>query len=130
MCIEGFECYHSLLLTGDIQKQAEKGLLENLQEEMPEKIQAEVLTVPHHGSKTSSSPAFIEAVSPKLALVTAGYRSRFGHPKPEVVKRYESRGVTLMNTVDHGAIELNFPNSDKAFTSKSYRLTNQGFWSR
>ncbi len=118
--------YHSLLLTGDIQKVAEKDLLET----SPEKLQAEVLSVPHHGSKTSSSPAFIQAVSPKLGLITAGYRSRFGHPKQDVVKRYESRGVTLMNTVDHGAIELSFPNSDKTFKSKSYRLSNQGFWSR
>ena len=118
--------YHSLLLTGDIQKVAEKDLLET----SPEKLQAEVLSVPHHGSKTSSSPAFIQAVSPKLGLITAGYRSRFGHPKQDVVKRYESRGVTLMNNVEHGAIELSFPNSDEAFKSKSYRLSNRGFWSR
>ena len=121
---------HSLLLTGDIQKVAENDLLENLFESMPEKLKAEVITVPHHGSKTSSSTAFIDAVSPQIGLITAGYRSRFGHPKPEVKKRYESRGVTLMNTVDHGAIQLSFSDNENVIKTKSYRLTNRGFWSR
>ncbi len=122
--------YHSLLLTGDIQKPTEKYLLENLPENKPEKLQSEVLSVPHHGSKTSSSPAFIDAVSPKLGLITAGYRSRFGHPKQEVIKRYESRGVSLMNTAEHGAIQLNFPDNENVINTKSYRLTNRSFWSR
>ncbi len=122
--------YHSLMLTGDIQKLAENDMLDNYLETNPEKLKTEVITVPHHGSKTSSTVEFIEAVSPKIGLITAGYRSRFGHPKPEVKKRYESRGVTLMNTAHHGAISLHFPAKDKAIETKSYRLTNHGFWSR
>jgi len=122
--------HHSLLLTGDIQKVAENDLLKKFIETMPEKLKAEVITVPHHGSKTSSTAEFIEAVSPNIGLITAGYRSRFGHPKPEVKKRYESRGVTLMNTADHGAILLSFPANESAIKTKSYRLKNHGFWSR
>ena len=122
--------YHSLLLTGDIEKMAENDLLDKYLETMPEKLKAEVITVPHHGSKTSSTTAFIDAVSPKIGLITAGYRSRFGHPKPEVIKRYESRGVTLMNTADQGAILLSFPANENVINTKSYRLTNRGFWSR
>ena len=76
--------YHSLLLTGDIQKQTELVLLENSAKKLP----AEVISVPHHGSKTSSSNAFLKQVNPKLGLISAGYRSRFGHPKPAVVSRY------------------------------------------
>ncbi len=122
--------YHSLLLTGDIQKHAERYLLENYLETMPEKLTAEVITVPHHGSKTSSTLSFIEAVSPKLGLITAGYRSRFGHPKAAVKKRYESRGVALMNTAEHGAILVNFPANENTITTTSYRLEKHGFWNR
>jgi competence protein ComEC len=59
--------------------------------------------VPHHGSKTSSSAAFIAAVAPRVALVQAGYRSRFGHPAPEVVARYAERGVEVVRSDACGA---------------------------
>ncbi|MEB8431841.1 DNA internalization-related competence protein ComEC/Rec2 [Cocleimonas sp. KMM 6892] len=118
--------YHTLLITGDIQQLAENNLLETV----PQKLHADVMTVPHHGSKTSSSIAFIEAVSPDIALITAGYRSRFGHPKAEIEKRYQSRGVALMNTVDHGAMLISFPANEGEIKTNSYRLTNRGFWSR
>ena len=130
MCFEGIEWPSFIAITGDIQKVAENDLLENLFESTPEKLKSEVITVPHHGSKTSSTTAFIDAVSPQIGLITAGYRSRFGHPKAEVKKRYESRGVALMNTVDHGAIQLNFPANENQINTKSYRLENHGFWSR
>jgi competence protein ComEC len=62
-----------------------------------------VLVVPHHGSKTSSSPAFLAAVSPRLALVQTGYRNRYGHPAPEVANRYAARGIPWLTTVECGA---------------------------
>ena len=86
--------------------------------------------MPHHGSKTSSTGNFIQTVSPKIALIAAGYRSRFGHPKAEIVQRYESMGVELMDTVDHGAIRLEFPLNDAAISRYSYRKHERGFWSR
>jgi competence protein ComEC len=51
-------------------------------------LRSDVLLVPHHGSRTSSTAAFIDAVAPRVAVVQAGYRSRFGHPAPDVVARY------------------------------------------
>lgn len=71
------------LLTGDIEKLAEQLLMLH-----GAKLAADVLTVPHHGSGTSSTPAFINAVSPQHAVFTVGYRNRFGHPKGEVWERY------------------------------------------
>jgi competence protein ComEC len=62
-----------------------------------------MLLVPHHGSRTSSSEAFVDAVAPQVAVVQAGYRSRFGHPATEVVARYQSRGIVLVRNDRCGA---------------------------
>lgn len=88
-----------VLLTGDIEAPQEARLvaLEG------EGLRADVLTVPHHGSRTSSTDAFLRTVAPSVAMVQAGYLNRFGHPRPEVVERYRSAGVTLLNSVDCGA---------------------------
>jgi competence protein ComEC len=58
---------------------------------------------PHHGSRTSSSSALIEAVRPRIVLVQAGYRNRFGHPAAEVVERYRGHGVEVVETTRCGA---------------------------
>ena len=118
--------YHSILLTGDIQKKAEKNLLNK----SATKLQSEVLSVPHHGSKTSSTLAFIKAVSPSLAVIPVGYRNRFGHPKMAVLERYLKMGITIMDTANAGEIEVNFPASEKAISVLGYRSLNQHFWSR
>jgi competence protein ComEC len=88
-----------LLLTGDLEAEQEARLVR----EQPDALRADVLLVPHHGSKTSSSAAFLDAVAPRVALVQAGYRNRFGHPAPEVLSRYAARGIALVSTVDCGA---------------------------
>ena len=62
-----------------------------------------MLLVPHHGSKTSSSALFLDAVQPQWALVQAGYRSRFGHPAPPVLARYEERGIRVLDSAHCGA---------------------------
>jgi competence protein ComEC len=84
----------SVLLTGDIEAAQEAALLAR----DAAALRSSVLLVPHHGSKTSSTAAFIDAVAPRVALVQAGYRSRFGHPAPEVVERYRQRGITLLRS--------------------------------
>ena len=86
------------LLVGDIEKAQEQALLERAAP-----LAADVLLVPHHGSKTSSSAAFLDAVQPRTALVQAAYRSRFGHPAPEVVQRYRERGVQVIGSARCGA---------------------------
>jgi competence protein ComEC len=91
----------AVLLTGDIEGEAEAALLRR-----PEAIRAQVLKVPHHGSRTSSAAAFIAAVRPEVALVSAGYRNRFHHPHPEVVERYQRSGARLLRTDLDGAISV------------------------
>lgn len=66
-------------------------------------LQADLLLVPHHGSKTSSSQAFLAAVQPRTALVQAGYRNRFGHPAPEVLQRYRALGIQVIESPRCGA---------------------------
>ena len=93
----------SALLAGDIEAAQEQALVAR-QEPATPPLHAALLLVPHHGSKTSSSPAFLDAVAPRTALVQAGYRNRFGHPAPEVVARYAQHGVALVATPGCGAV--------------------------
>jgi competence protein ComEC len=88
-----------LLLTGDIEAAQEAALVARI----GTALRSEVLLVPHHGSRTSSTPAFIDAVAPRVAVVQAAYRSRFGHPAPDVVARYTGRGITVLRSDRCGA---------------------------
>ena len=96
--------FASALLTGDIEAKSEAELLRN----DPESLQSEILVVPHHGSKTSSTPAFVAAVAPEVAVFAAGYRNRFGHPRPEVVARYVDAGSVDYRTDLDGALTFDF----------------------
>jgi competence protein ComEC len=87
------------LLTGDVEKAQELQLATQ-----PEAVRSDWLLVPHHGSRTSSSDAFLDAVQPALAVAQAGYRNRFGHPAAEVVRRYVRRGVPLWVSPACGAL--------------------------
>ncbi len=89
-----------VLLTGDIEARSEARLLR----EARDALRADAIVVPHHGSLTSSTRAFVAAVDPALAIFTPGYRNRFGHPRPEVVARYVARGATTARTDREGAI--------------------------
>jgi competence protein ComEC len=89
----------SFILAGDIEQEAESRLsLENRD------IHADVLKVPHHGSKTSSTEQFIDSVRPKYAVISVGIRSRFGHPSPEIIERYRERGIQVLQTGKDGMV--------------------------
>ena len=90
---------HTALLVGDIEQAQEARLLNR-----PEALKADLLLVPHHGSKTSSSAAFLDAVAPRFALVQAGYRNRFGHPASSVMERYRERQIQVVDSPRCGAI--------------------------
>ena len=90
----------TVLLAGDIERLQEAALVARTAEGH---LRADVLLVPHHGSKTSSSEPLLDAVRPRIALVQAGYRNRFGHPAGEVVARYTERGVRLVESARCGA---------------------------
>ncbi len=89
----------SFLLPGDIQKKVEQRLVAEHAE-----IAADFLKVPHHGSKTSSTPDFVAAVAPKIAVVSDGEANPFGHPAPGTVERYAQAGVRLLRTDRDGAV--------------------------
>lgn len=89
----------SALLTGDIEAAQEAALVERF----GPRLASQLLLVPHHGSRTSSTDAFLAAVQPRVAVVQAAYRSRFGHPHPEVEARYRARGIELVRSDRCGA---------------------------
>ena len=115
----------SALLTADIEALSERALVERYADQST-MLRSDVLLMPHHGSLTSSTPAFIDAVAPKLALINAGYRNRFGHPRDAVLARYRERDIDVLRTDWHGAIVLD---SVQGVTSASkYRDVRRRYW--
>lgn len=88
----------SFLLTGDIERRGESALTAN------GSPAADVVKVPHHGSRTSSTPDLVTAVGASYAVVSAGRRSRFGHPHPDVVETWLAAGARVLSTQDRGMI--------------------------
>jgi competence protein ComEC len=93
----------AVLLAGDIEAAQERRLLSLIE---PSRLRAQVLLAPHHGSRTSSSPAFLDAVAPQLAVFQVGYRNRYRHPNPAVLERYLARGIGVLRSDAHAAIEI------------------------
>jgi competence protein ComEC len=87
----------SILLTGDIEQAAERALITS---------RTDVVKVPHHGSKTSSTENFVLVTKPTLAIISVGRNSRFGHPHEEVVERWKANGATVLTTGECGTITL------------------------
>jgi competence protein ComEC len=111
----------SILLAGDIEAVQEAELVGSI----PDKLQSTVLLAPHHGSGTSSTLEFLQAVKPEIAIFQVGYRNRFHHPKPEVFERYGKLGITRLRSDDAGAIELHFGNG---LSFSEYRLAQPRYW--
>ena len=109
------------LLTGDIEAVDENALLAN-----GSPLAADILLVPNHGSKTSSTVAFVDAVRARHVLVAAGYRNRFGHPHPQVLERYEASGAQVWRTDLDGAISLRL-DPDELVVS-GYRFQAPRYW--
>jgi len=122
----------SILLTGDMETPVETHLLDThlLDTRLMDKTVLEKTTVvvaPHHGSRSSSSPAFVQAVAPQIVLFSAGYRSPFGHPHPQVVARYQAIGAQLLNTAETGAITVEL-RGDGVAAITEYRKTHRHYW--
>jgi competence protein ComEC len=106
----------SVLFTGDIEAAAERALRARTPAAT---LAATVLKVPHHGSRTSSSNAFIAAVRPQVAVLSLGYRNRFGFPAPEVVDGYLAAGARVLRTDRSGAVSVDF--GPGPFVVRAYR---------
>lgn len=112
-----------VLLTGDVPAREEAGMVATFGAALP----AQLMVAPHHGSKTSSSPEFIDAVHPRWVSVQAGYRSRFGHPHPEVLARYERRGAQVVRSDWSGAARWRFGPEGTAVLEQ-WRLDHGRYW--
>ena len=124
-CVLLVESAHGrLLLSGDIERRAEAALLARHGAELA----AAVLVVPHHGSSTSSSPAFLAAVAPEVAIVTTGFRNRYGLPDAAVVARYRAIGTRILDTARDGAVRVRFDRAGIAVDA--VRHARPGFWAR
>ncbi len=112
----------AVLLTSDIETAAESWLVETY----GNNLKAKVLISPHHGSKTSSTFEFLQAVQPVYVLIPAGYRNQFGHPHQEVLDRYEQIKAQRLNTADSGAITVSV--KDGSWVVQSLRDTESKYW--
>lgn len=111
----------SLLLAADIEAAQEASLVAGA----PGKLRANVLLAPHHGSGTSSTPAFLAAVGPELALFQVGYRNRYRHPKAQVYERYRQMGIRRLRTDETGALTLHFGDTVQV---GEYRREHARYW--
>jgi competence protein ComEC len=94
---------HAFMLPGDAEKQVERQLLT----EIPiDNLRADVLKVGHHGSKNSTTEEFLEAVHPRVAVISAGENNPYGHPSPELLERLEHAGVRILRTDRDGAVHI------------------------
>lgn len=113
----------ALLLTGDIERSAELAILEA----GADQLHSELLVVPHHGSKTSSTQAFIEAVGAQHVVMTNGYLNRFGHPKPAVVQRYVAHDAHIYRSDYDGAVRFDFT-AHQLVIATPWRKTAVRYW--
>lgn len=112
----------SALLPGDIERAGEEEIVRL----HARALAADVLLVPHHGSRTSSSKAFVEAAAPRLAIFAVGYRNRFGHPHFSVVSRYREQGAEMIRSDDAGAVLIRFANGDLSW--QGWRQLERRYW--
>lgn len=113
-----------ILLPGDIETAVEHKLREELSV-LPAGVS--VLVAPHHGSKTSSSSAFVSATKPRHVVFSAGYRHHFGHPNPKVVARYRAVRAQLWNTAEQGAIQFDWDHQGSLHVSTA-RSDERRYW--
>lgn len=114
--------YGSVLLPADIERESEAEILART----PDALAATLVVAPHHGSKTSSTEAFIRQVNPSIVIFTAGYRNSFGHPKPEVVERYRALGSRMYRSDTDGAVSLRF--GIEGVSARTYRQEHLRYW--
>jgi competence protein ComEC len=112
-----------MLFSGDIEKMAEHSLIQ--QQVLPS---VDVVLVPHHGSRTSSTTAFVRALMPSIAIVSAAHGNQWGFPKQDIVQRWEAVGARVLNTATAGAIELRFCAVSGLQSIRRYRADNRRIW--
>lgn len=114
---------HSVLMTGDIELPAEEALLQA--GTLPP---VDVVVVPHHGSRTSSGPMFVQALRPQLAIIPVAYSNRWDLPDEQVVARWQAAGAEVLNTATEGAISLRVCERGGIATLTRHRALKRRIW--
>ena len=114
----------SVLLTGDIERGAERALVVR----SGRRLASDVLVAPHHGSTTSSTRRFLDAVAPSIGLFSASEHGRFRLPHPDVVSRYDRAGITTYSTSRCGAVTVEFPAGKEPQIARFERETGRRYW--
>jgi competence protein ComEC len=116
----------SILLAADVEARGEGEMLSR----DASSLRSTLILVPHHGSKTSSTPAFLDAVAPSIAIASVGYRNRFHHPNDTVVERYAARGIEFHRTDREGAIHITLPaRASESIVVEGYAEKRIRYWS-
>jgi competence protein ComEC len=113
-----------ILLTGDIEKRAEYRLLDA--SNLPKAI--DIMLVPHHGSKTSSSDGLLRRLQPSFVVATAGYNNQYRHPHPAIVERYSDISAEFINTALFGAVKFTIPNQGGKWHLGKWRKIKKRYW--
>jgi competence protein ComEC len=113
----------SLLLTGDIERWGESSLLA-----LSRPLAHDFIQVPHHGSLSSSSPALVEAVRPRVALVAAAHGNRWNLPRPEVVQRWQGAGAQVLTSAETGALEIRIGADGRVELIRGWRERRRRLW--
>jgi competence protein ComEC len=111
------------LLPADIERRSEM----ELHGRAADGLRTDILLAPHQGSRTSSSPRFVKAVSPRVVIFPVGYRNRFGHPHREVVRRYLDEGARVYRTDRDGAVTMTI-HFEGAISVTPYRALYRRYW--
>jgi competence protein ComEC len=114
---------HGMLLTGDIEARSELRLIRR-----GAPLASDIVIVPHHGSLTSSTPPFTDSVRPAYAVVSAGFRNRWGLPKPRIVQRWRAVGARVLNTASSGAIHFRVCSRGGIVAITRERQLRHRFW--
>lgn len=114
---------YRVLIPGDIEAEAERDLLSHYQAGS-----VDLLVIPHHGSRTSSQRAFVNATQPHVAVAASGHRNRWGFPKPEITERWQRVGSIVLTTSESGAIRQRFCPDQTPQAPRQYRIEKRRIW--
>lgn len=115
--------HHRVLLTGDIEVAAERDVLQR-----GDLARVDLVIIPHHGSLTSSSPAFVRRLQPRFAIASAGYGNRWGFPRQAVVERWRDSGAKVLDTASSGAVSVSVCAHDGIRQVRENRVAGWRFW--
>lgn len=115
----------SVLLTGDIEAKSERDLVLEFE---PKKLSSTLMLVPHHGSKTSSTLEFIRAVRPEYAIIPVGFMNAYGHPKKEIVERYKNEKISVLSSIEDGAVTFLLKDADEVSAPIRQRVSYRHYW--